>query len=190
VTGGGPFEVAVAQGALPAYLDLCADMGFSRIEAGDGFTEMTLPPEQVVKMAAERGLDVQFELGEKHGGTFTAEVVASLLDQGQRWIDAGARQLVVEGRENAQSVGVFDGEGRIDFRLADSFADRFGLDKIIFEAPVKPVQFAFLDHFGRDVHLGNVRLEEILRVEIYRRGLHSDAFRRDNLRPKRTAEPD
>src|SRR5690242_15973025 len=25
VTGGGPFEIAVAQGQLPAYLDLCAD---------------------------------------------------------------------------------------------------------------------------------------------------------------------
>src|SRR5579871_391426 len=27
VTGGGPFEVAVAQKQLPAYLDLCADIG-------------------------------------------------------------------------------------------------------------------------------------------------------------------
>jgi phosphosulfolactate synthase len=33
------------------------------------------------------------------------------------------------------------------------------------------------------VHLCNVRLEELLRVEIYRRGLHSDAFARANLRP-------
>jgi phosphosulfolactate synthase len=38
------------------------------------------------------------------------------------------------------------------------------------------------------VQLGNVRLEEVLRVEIYRRGLHSDAFRRENLRPRRPAE--
>jgi phosphosulfolactate synthase len=40
-----------------------------------------------------------------------------------------------------------------------------------------------LEHFGREVHLCNVRLEEILRVEIYRRGLHSDAFGKANLRP-------
>src|SRR5262249_39549251 len=32
VTGGGPFEIAVAQGCLPEYLDLCADIGFTRIE--------------------------------------------------------------------------------------------------------------------------------------------------------------
>jgi phosphosulfolactate synthase len=33
------------------------------------------------------------------------------------------------------------------------------------------------------VLLSNVRLEELLRVEIYRRGLHADAFGRPNLRP-------
>jgi phosphosulfolactate synthase len=32
-----------------------------------------------------------------------------------------------------------------------------------------------IDHFGRDVRLSNVRLEELLRVEIYRRGLHSQS---------------
>src|ERR1700730_19215101 len=42
VTGGGPFEIAVAQGQLPAYLDLCADIGVTRIEGGEGFTDMTL----------------------------------------------------------------------------------------------------------------------------------------------------
>src|SRR5438034_8386258 len=65
VTGGGPFEVAVAQGQLSAYLDLCADIGVTRIECGEGFTEMTLKAADVVKMASERGLDVQFELGKK-----------------------------------------------------------------------------------------------------------------------------
>ena len=34
VTGGGPFEIAVAQERLPEYLDLCADIGFTRIECG------------------------------------------------------------------------------------------------------------------------------------------------------------
>src|ERR1700757_4156520 len=70
VTGGGPFEVAVAQGQLSAYLDLCADIGVTRIECGEGFTEMPLKAGDVVKMASERGLDVQFELGKKHAGAF------------------------------------------------------------------------------------------------------------------------
>ncbi len=183
VTGGGPFEIAVAQGQLPAYLDLCADVGMTRIECGEGFTDMPLPAADVVRMAAGRGLEVQFELGKKHTGAFTEDVVRALIDQGRRWLEAGAVQLVVEARESARGVGLFDDAGRFNPFYADRFADAFGLRTVVFEAPNKPSQFALLDHFGREVHLCNVRLEEILRVEIYRRGLHSDAFARSNLRP-------
>lgn len=184
VTGGGPFEVAVAQGELEYYLDLCADIGFTRIECGEGFTDLPLLPAGIVKMAAERGLDVQFELGKKHGGAFTEDMVTQLVDQGRRWLDAGAVQLVVEGRESAKGVGLFDDAGDFNAAFADRFAAEFGLDTICFEAPNKPSQFTLLDHFGTGVHLCNIRIEELLRVEIYRRGLHSDAFAKDNLRPR------
>jgi phosphosulfolactate synthase len=187
VTGGGPFEIAVAQGQLPAYLDLCADMGFDRIECGEGFTEMSLEARAVVSMAHVRGLEVQFELGKKHTGAFTEDKVQGLIDQGKRWLDAGAVQLVVEARESARGVGLFDDDGKLNAAFADRFAHAFGHNTVIFEAPNKPSQFALLNHFGREVHLCNVRIEELLRVEIYRRGLHSDAFGRSNLRPPRPA---
>ena len=182
-TGGGPFEVAVAQGAVEEYLDLCADMGFDRIEAGEGFTEMDLPAEKAVRMINDRGMEVQFELGKKHGGAFTEEIVNGLIEQGKQWLGAGAVQLVVEGRESAKGVGLFDDDGNFNASFAEAFANAFGLETVIFEAPNKPSQFALLDHFGPEVHLCNVRIEELLRVEIYRRGLHSDAFRVEKLRP-------
>jgi len=184
VTGGGPFEVAVAQGQLTAYLDLCADIGVTRIECGEGFTDMPLKAADVVRMAHDRGLQVQFELGKKHTGAFNEDVVGQLIDQGKRWLDAGALQLVVEARESARGVGLFDDEGKFNASFADRFANAFGFNVVIFEAPNKPSQFALLDHFGSAVHLCNVRLEEVLRVEIYRRGLHSDAFAKGNLRPR------
>lgn len=187
VTGGGPFEVAVAQGLLPEYLDLCADIGVNRIECGEGFTEMKLAPREVIRMAALRGLDVQFELGKKHTGPFAESTVEDLVVQGQRWLDSGSLQLVVEARESACGVGLFDADGKFNIRLADRFASAFGLARVMFEAPNKPSQFALLNHFGREVHLCNVRLEEVLRVEIYRRGLHSDAFAQEKLRPVRKA---
>src|SRR2546426_9287478 len=183
VTGGGPFEVAVAQNQLPAYLDLCADIGVTRIEAGEGFTDMPLTARSVVAMADERGLEVQFEVGKKHDGAFSAHIVDELIAQGRRWLDAGAVEIIVEARESAQGVGLFDEGGALNRAFADRFASAFGLDRATFEAPNKPSQFALIDHFGRDVHLSNVRLEELLRVEIYRRGLHSDAFGKPNLRP-------
>jgi len=79
VTGGGPFEIAVAQGQLPAYLDLCADIGVTRVECGQGFTDMPLRPPEVVSMASQRRLEVQFEIGKKHGGAFDAAVVDELI---------------------------------------------------------------------------------------------------------------
>lgn len=185
VTGGGPYEVAVVQGCLNEYLDLCADIGVNRIECGEGFTESVVEPRSVVQLAHERGLEVQFELGKKHTGAFTEEIVAGLIDQGKRWLDAGARQLVIEARESAKGVGLFDDSGAFNAAFADTFANAFGLDIALYEAPTKPSQFALLDHFGPEVHLCNIRLEELLRVEIYRRGLHSDAFAKENLRPRR-----
>jgi phosphosulfolactate synthase len=182
-TGGGPFEVAYVQGKLQQYLDLVADFGFTRIECGEGFTDISLNAREIVKMANDRNLEVQFELGKKHTGAFTQDVVKALISQGERWLEAGAVQLVVEARESAKGVGLFDDEGNLNAVFADCFANEFGHDVVMFEAPNKPSQFALLDHFGREVHLCNVRLEELLRVEIYRRGLHSDAFNKESLRP-------
>ena len=67
---------------------------------------------------------------------------------------------------------------------ADRFAEAYGLHVAVYEAPNKPSQFALLNHFGPEVHLSNIRIDELLRVEIYRRGLHSDAFQHENLRPR------
>jgi phosphosulfolactate synthase len=188
VTGGGPFEIAVAQGRLPEYLDLCADLGFARIECGEGFTEARADAREVLRMARWRGLAVQFELGKKHAGPFRREVVEDLIAQGRRWLDAGAVQLVVEARESAANVGLFDELGNFNRALADRFARAFGLATLSFEAPNKPSQFAILDHFGRQVQVCNVRLEELLRVEIYRRGLHSDSFGKARLGLETPAE--
>lgn len=183
-TGGGPFEVAVHFQKLPEYLDLCADIGVTGIEAGMGFIDNVLDPKEIVRMASQRGLTVQFEIGEKHGGSFTEDVVKELVDQGMKWLDAGAEKIVVEGRESAKDVGLFDQNGRLNVGFAERFVQSYGMERTIFEAPNKPSQFALLNHFGPFVQLSNVRLEELLRVEIYRRGLHSDAFRQAILRPK------
>jgi phosphosulfolactate synthase len=176
VTGGGPFEIAVTQGELPAYLDLCADIGFDRVECGEGFTDLSVAPEEVARMVQERGLGLEFELGKKHDGAFDDRWVDELIELGRRWLGIGASALIVEGRENAQEVGLFDDAGKLQVAHAERFVDAFGFRDVVFEAPTKASQFALLEHFGPEIRLSNVRIEELLRVEIYRRGLHSDAF--------------
>lgn len=188
-TGGGPYEVAIAQGRLHAYLDLCADVGFDGIECGAGFTDPEITPAEAVRLAGERGLSVEYELGKKHDGVFAEGDFEGLVEEGRRWLDAGAQRLIVEARESAAGVGLFAFDGRLDAALAERFAEAFGLDTLVFEAPTKPSQFALLEHFGAGVRLSNVKLEELLRVEIYRRGLHSDAFSSSKLRPKPATAP-
>jgi phosphosulfolactate synthase len=182
VTGGTPFEVAVYQGMLPEYLDLCASLGAARVEYARGFTQPDLAPEEIVRMTRERGLGLDVELGGKHSGAFTPETVDALVEEGQRWRDAGVRLLVIEARESALNVGLFDSKGNFGVAAAERFVEVFGFDALLFEAPNKPSQFALLDHFGPAIQLSNVRLEELLRVEIYRRALHADAFAKPSLR--------
>lgn len=190
VTGGGPFEIAVALGKLDAYLALCADLGIARIEAGQGFTDMPLAPGDVARRAAAFGLSLQFELGKKHGGTFHHDAIGALLEQGKAWLDAGAVHLVIEARESGAGVGVFQRDGELDRRAAERFVQAFGFGRVVFEAPTKQSQFALLRHFGPAVALSNVRLEELLRVEIFRRGLHSDAFDAEAFRRRMALGPD
>lgn len=186
VAGGSMFEISAATGQLEDYLRLCADLGFTRVECGEGFTGIDLDPSETVRAVRRNGLTCQFEMGEKHAGPMTTDALDAWLAEGLRWLESGAEQLVVEARESALGVGLFDAQGRLDAAQADRIAERVGLEQVVFEAPTKPSQFALLDHFGADVRLSNVRLEELLRVEIYRRGLHSDAFGKPQLRPTKS----
>ena len=187
--GGGPYEIAVAQGKLAEYLDLCVDVGFDAVECGSGFTDTGLPPAQAAEMIQQRGLVFDYELGDKHGGEFDSARLSELIDEGHRWLEAGARRLVIEARESASAVGMFDAGGRLDTDHASRLAAEFGLERLVFEAPTKPSQFAMIDHLGPAVQLGNIPMDEVLRVEIYRRGLHSDAFGNPLLRPRRPEAP-
>src|SRR2546421_8958211 len=119
VTGGGPFEVAVAQGQLEAYLDLCADLCVTRVECGEGFTMLSLSPRTILGMARDRGLTVQYELGKKHAGPLTSAALEAALDQGYAWLAAGAECLVVEARESAAGVGGVAHDGSFNAAFAD-----------------------------------------------------------------------
>ena len=182
-TGGGPFEVAVQQGRLDMYLDLVADMGIGGIEAGEGFTEMPLP-------AGARGGDGRGSWPQRAGRAWQEARGHLHLRRHGRAHHAGPgvvgcrrRARGHRGPRERSRHRLLKEDGRFRADTADRFAEVLGLETCLFEAPTKPSQFALLDHFGPAVHLCNIRLEELLRVEIYRRGLHSDAFQQPALRP-------
>jgi len=178
VTSGETFEVAVVHGALPEFLDLCVEFGVARIECSEDCVPRHLSPQEVIKMINERGMEVQFGIRRNRGRAMTLRSWKGFVGRGQIWLDAGAKQVIVEttgGEGSADEAGLFQSA------LTDRLATVFGLDTLIFQASSRASQFAILDQFGPRAQLSNVRLDEVLRVEGYRRGLNSDPFARSNL---------
>ncbi len=155
---------------------MCQALGIDCVEAGEGFTDLSIAAKQTLDLARDCGVEVQFEIGRKHEGTLTPQRIKELVTQGREWLDAGAVRLVIEARESAQGIGLFGAQGELRRDMADMLLDELPLELLCFEAPTKSSQFALLKHLGTDVTLSNVRLEELLRVEIFRRGLHADSY--------------
>lgn len=176
MAGGATFEIAVQQNTLRDYFELCARLGIDGIEAGEGFTDLAISAKDTLELAGEYALEVQFEVGRKQEGVFTPERIKELVEQGKEWLDVGAVRLVVEARESARGIGLFDERGMLCRETTDLLVEGVGLDVLCFEAPTKVSQFALLKHLGPDLLLSNVRLEELLRIEIFRRGMHADSF--------------
>ena len=75
-------------------------------------------------------------------------------------IEWGASWVIVEGRESGRSVGIYNEHGDITDEMLEGIAEAMGdkLDRLIWEAPLKPQQAALVRRFGNDVSLGNVRM--------------------------------
>ncbi len=169
VIGADSFQIAAAHGQFEAYLELCTEFGVARVEYSENFADLPESPSQLVQMARARGLEVQFELGSRSGLISPEDAVA----QGSRWLDAGAVQLAAK---RPRGTGYFDHQGRFDPSFPERLVRAFGVEAVTFSATDAATQFAILRHFGREVHLCDVKLEDLLNVETYRRGLHSAAF--------------
>src|SRR5580704_15585404 len=111
VAGKGLFQIAVAQGQIESYLDLCADFGVARVECAESLADLKVRPSQIARMAHSRGLELQFELGRQPGSPETAQ---HLIDQGDRWLNAGAMQLATESHRPEHATGIFDGKGQFN----------------------------------------------------------------------------
>ena len=163
-------------GRAPRYLDLCADIGVTRIECGEGFTaRWRSSRRQSSPMAARarpRGpVRARQEARRRvhRAGRRGARRPGPALARGGR-APAGHRGARERLRRRAVRRG-----GPARAALADASPTRSGSARHVRGADQgEPVRAA--RSLRPVVHLCNVRLEELLRVEIYRRGIHSDCF--------------
>lgn len=174
--GGTCGEIALFQGAYPAFLRRARDLGFTTIEVSDGTLRMDdATRERCVKSALDAGFKVISEVGNKDPARGLS--VRETIRQMQRDLRLGVSKVVVEARASAQGIGVFDAQGRVKSDDVDRITAEVNVDDLIWEAPTKAGQEFFIARFGNNVNLGNISPYEIVETEGLRQGLRGDTFR-------------
>jgi len=176
--GGTFFEIAVLQDKLSSYLRLAREIGFTAIEVSDG--TINLAPRMrwaAIEKAANLGFKVLSEVGKKWVNGDSPDY-RELAQQALRDLEAGARWVIVEGREFGYNVTLYNGEGSLKEYALEEMLQHLGEpDRIIWEAPLKKQQQALVEWFGPNVNLGNIPPREVLALEALRVGLRSDTLR-------------
>jgi phosphosulfolactate synthase len=172
--GGTLFELAYAQGTLDDYLAWAIDMGAAHIEVSDGSIEMP----ELEKLRLIERLSRRFTVVSEVGSKDAAKVMAPAewIERIHRELAAGAWKVITEGRESG-TAGLFEanGEARADL-MTEILGSGIDLGCVIFEAPQKKQQIAFLKTVGFDANLGNVPAADALNLETLRLGLRSDTL--------------
>ena len=77
---------------------------------------------------------------------------------------------------------IFDGSGTVENRIKTVYMkmckrhNYVDIKRVIFEAPQKSQQVAFILKFGSSVNLANIAFDEVISLETLRRGLRGDTF--------------
>lgn len=179
--GGTFLELARVTGQTEAALKRFRELGLRWVEVSDGTYPMEPGQRRVlIREVRARGFEVIAEVGSKDPDAPFEP--ACLAEQIARDVEAGARYVLVEGRDSGQGVGIYDEHGRIRRdRVQELLAalERLGLDSscVVWEAPRPAQQKELLIWFGPQVGLGNVQVGDVLTLAAMRCGLRSDTLR-------------
>ena len=186
--GGTLFESAALHGHRGDFFEKAAALGFTAVEISDG--TLDLPADErssSIKAALAAGLTVISEVGKKD--PLGQPTPRELAEQALTDLEEGARWVVVEGRESGRSVGVFNNAGGVNMEAVDTIAFHAGdaLDRLVWEAPLKSQQVAFIQRFGPNVSLGNINPARVLALEALRASLRFETLQ--PLVRQRQADP-
>ena len=171
--GGTFFEVCLRQNRLEEYLGTVRELGMDHIEVSDG----TIAIDEDVKVGLLKRLSREFRVLSEVGSKDAEVVIAPYkwVDSIRRELDAGAWKVITEGRESG-TVGMFHSNGAVKAGLLDEIVQAVSADRLLFEAPIKSQQTAFIKEFGADVNLGNIPPEDVISLETLRLGLRGDTL--------------
>jgi len=175
--GGTFFEVAYLQGKVDSYFEQIKQWGFETVEISDGTITLSRQErDYFIEKAKDFGFEVITECGKKiQGSSLELMEITDCLFQD---LHAGAKYMIVEGRESGENVGLYNSSGEIDKDVLTQIQESFKnhLPSLIWETPKKQQQAAFIQAFGPNINLGNIAADEVFALEALRRGLRSDTM--------------
>ena len=175
--GGTLFEYAYVKGKFDEFLDECRELGFEAVEVSDGSSDISLEErKKAIEKAKDNGFIVLTEVGKKLPEKDKQLTIEDRINLINFDLDAGADYVIIEGRESGKGIGLFDKEGKVKEDELDILSKNVDINKVIFEAPQKSQQVAFILKFGSSVNLANIAFDEVISLETLRRGLRGDTF--------------
>jgi len=171
--GGTLFEAFCIRNQFDDYRRYIDRLGFDTVEISDG--SMTLPHDKKCEYinVLARDYTVVSEVGSKMAGLEIP--ISQWISYMKSELEAGSFKTIAEARESG-TVGIYDLNGKANYELISEISKHLPLESIIWEAPQKPQQAWFIDHFGANVNLGNISPAEIVPLETLRLGLRGDTF--------------
>jgi len=172
--GGTLFELVVLQGRLDEYVAWMQDLGLTSVEVSDG----TLEIEEAAKLRMIERLAADFTVFSEVGSKDAEAIVtpAKWLNAIEAELEAGASHVILEGRESG-TAGMYRKSGEIRMGLIDEIIDAgVPVERLVFEAPLKPQQVWLIEHLGPEINLANIALDEVIPVETLRLGLRGDTL--------------
>ena len=174
--GGTLFEKFVIQDRFDAFLKFCRHWGCDLVEVSNG----TIPLSHADKTEYIRRCAGEFAVSSEVG--FKDQARADTMSPAQ-WAEciaadlaAGAHLVVTEARESGRS-GLCGADGKLRNGFVEAIlASGADADRLLFEAPTKELQAAFVTLLGPNVNLGNVALGDVIGLETLRLGLRGDTL--------------
>jgi phosphosulfolactate synthase len=184
--GGVPYEIAVLQSKQKEYLERARSLGTNVVEVESHAAGLSLEQMKAeVKRLKTEGFKVVGEVGAKwadHDETrpsrdavFVDKVVEKML----QLLEVGADHVIWEGMVVRALLG-----NRLENKAGQEqlfkVVDGVGAENIIFEMwtargnPNTPLWGWLVQHFGPDVNLGNIDIQDVSLLEAIRRGCSYD----------------
>lgn len=173
VLGGTLLEYCLLTDQFDAFCRFLDDLELTAVEVSNGAA--ALAPQQVTALVRQLGRDRQVfhEVGYKALNQADAMSLQEWIRQIEAGLEAGASLIILEARESGRSgfCGL-DGQPRPEF--CHTFLERYGVQRVMFEAPTAALQSTLIKAHGNQLNLANINPEDIVSLETMRLGLRFD----------------